>query len=132
MKQKLRSKVTRENITRSASECFSTIGYHQTDVDEICSRANLTKGAFYYHFSSKQDLFLEIFDQWINRVAEGIDIVRIDTSNILKALMDIPDGFTPMFEEVRNQLPIFLELYVKSLSDPDLKKIMLRSYNKFI
>ena len=132
MKQELRSKVTRENIIRSASECFTKIGYHQTDVDEICSRANLTKGAFYYHFSSKQDLFLEILDQWINRVAERIDITRIQTPDILRALMSIPDGFSPLFEEVGNQLPVFLELYVKSLSDPDLKKIMLRSYKKFI
>ncbi len=132
MKQKLRSKVTRENITRSASECFAKIGYHQTDVDEICRRANLTKGAFYYHFSSKQDLFLEIFDQWINRVAERIDISHIETSDILKALMRIPDGFSPLFLELGNQLPIFLELYVKSMSDPDLKKIILRSYKKFI
>ena len=132
MKQELRSKVTRENITRSASECFAKIGYHQTDVDEICSRANLTKGAFYYHFSSKQDLFLEIFDHWINRVAERIDIARIETSDILKALMSIPYGFSPLFLELGNQLPVFLELYVKSISDPDLKKVILRSYKKFI
>ncbi len=132
MKQKLRSKVTRENITRSASECFAKIGYHKTDVDEICHRANLTKGAFYYHFSSKQDLFLEIFDQWINKVAERIDIAHIETSDILKALMEIPDGFSPLFLELGNQLPVFLELYVKSLSDSDLKKIILRSYKKFI
>ena len=132
MKQELRSKVTRENITRSASECFAKIGYHQTDVDEICGRANLTKGAFYYHFSSKQDLFLEILDQWINKVAERIDIARIETPDILKALMGIPYGFSPLFLELGNQLPVFLELYVKSLSDPDLKKIILRSYKKFI
>ncbi len=46
--------------------------------------------------------------------------------------MSIPDGFSPLFLELGNQLPIFLELYVKSLSDPDLKKIILRSYKKFI
>jgi len=132
MKQELRSKVTRESIINSASDCFKKIGYHQTDVDEICSRANLTKGAFYYHFSSKQDLFLEILDQWINRVAERIDISRIETPDILRALMSIPDGFSPFFEELGNQLPVFLELYVKSLSDPGLKKIILHSYNKFI
>jgi len=132
MKQELRSKVTRENITRSASECFAKIGYHETDVDEICKRANLTKGAFYYHFSSKQDLFLEILDQWINKVTERIDVARIETHDILKALMGIPDGFSPLFLELGNQLPVFLELYIKSFSDPDLKKIILRSYKKFI
>ncbi len=92
----------------------------------------LPKEHFIIIFHPKQDLFLEIFDQWINKVAEKIDIARIETPDILKALMGIPDGFSPLFLELGNQLPIFLELYVKSMSDPDLKKIILRSYKKFI
>ncbi len=36
------------------------------------------------------------------------------------------------YHELGNQLPVFLELYVKSFSDPDFKKIILRSYKKFI
>lgn len=132
MKQKIRSRTSRENIINSASECFTKIGYDQTDVEEICRRANLTKGAFYYHFSSKQDLFLEILDQWINRVAERIDFTSVGTSSILEAIMSIPENFSPLFEEVGNQLPVFLEIYVKSISDPGLKKTILKSHKKFI
>jgi AcrR family transcriptional regulator len=132
MKQETRSRTSRENIINAASECFAKIGYDQTDVEEICRRANLTKGAFYYHFSSKQDLFLEILDQWINRVAARIDFARMGASSVLEAIMGIPENFSPLFVEVGNQLPVFLEIYVKSLSDPDLKKTVLRSYKKFI
>jgi AcrR family transcriptional regulator len=132
MKQETRSRTSKENIIKSASECFAKIGYGQTDVEEICKRANLTKGAFYYHFSSKQDLFLEILDQWINRVAAKIDFSRMKAENILETIMEIPDSFSPLFEEVGNQLPVFLEIYVKSISDPDLKKTVLKSYKKFI
>jgi len=132
MKQETRSRTSRENIIKAASECFAKIGYSQADVDEICRRANLTKGAFYYYFSSKQDLFLEILDQWINRVAEKIDFSRIGDDGILEAITGIPDSFSPLFQEVGNQLPVFLEIYVKSLSDPGLKNTVLKSYKKFI
>ena len=132
MKQETRSKTSRENIINSAYECFAKIGYDQTDVEEICRRANLTKGAFYYHFSSKQDLFLEILDQWINRVTERIDFSRMGTEDILEAIMGIPENFSPLFKEVGNQLPVFLDIYVKSLSDSDLKKTVVKSYKKFI
>lgn len=57
MKQKLRSKTTKDSILQAASECFATGGYWKIDIDDICKKANLTKGAFYYHFSTKQDLF---------------------------------------------------------------------------
>jgi AcrR family transcriptional regulator len=132
MKQETRRKTSRENIINSASECFAKIGYEKTDVDKICRRANLTKGAFYYHFSSKQDLFLEILDQWINRVAARIDLSSIKADAILETIIEIPDSFSPLFLEVGNQLPIFLEIYVKALSDPGLKKTVLKSYKKFI
>ncbi|MCD4670881.1 MAG: TetR/AcrR family transcriptional regulator [Actinomycetia bacterium] len=132
MKQEIRSKTTRENIIATASQCFSKIGYGRTDVGEICRRADLSKGAFYYHFSSKQDLFLEILDQWIKKVAGKMDHIGMTSPEILEVIIGIPDNFSPLFEEIGNQLPIFLEIYVKALSDPDLKKIVLKSYKKFI
>ncbi len=132
MKQEMRSRTSREALIKAASECLAKIGYDQTDVGEICRRASLTKGAFYYHFSSKQDLFMEILDQWINRVSGKIDLSRMGAEGILEAITGIPDSFSPLFQEVGNQLPVFLEIYVKSLSDPGLKKTVLRSYKKFI
>jgi hypothetical protein len=75
---------------------------------------------------------LEILDKWINRVAARIDFTRMKADSILETIMEIPDSFSPLFEEVGNQLPIFLEIYVKSLSDPDLKKTVIKSYKKFI
>ena len=132
MRQKLRSKATKESILKAASECFTIEGYDQTDVDGICRKANLTKGAFYYHFSSKQELFLELLEQWINRVAEKLDFSNIKSQDILRLISTIPNIFSSIFIEARNQLPVFLELYVKSITDSDLKKTVIKSYEKFI
>jgi len=132
MKQKTRSKNSREKIISIASDCFARIGYNQTDVEEICRKADLTKGAFYYHFSSKQDLFLKIMDQWINRLVDQTSFSTMDTDDILEIMKKIPEQFSPLFEEAGNQLPVFMEIYVKSFSDPPLKKIVLTIYGKFI
>jgi AcrR family transcriptional regulator len=50
MKQELRSKATKDSILRAAVECFQKKGYYTADIDDICKKANLTKGAFYYLF----------------------------------------------------------------------------------
>jgi len=132
MKQALRSKTTKDSILKAAAICLAEKGYDKTDVDEICKKASVTKGAFYHHFSSKQELFLEMLDLWMKRVASQLDLNELKPKNTLELLLSIPGKFKPVFEEVDKQLPIFLELYIKSISDPELNKIVLKSYNDFL
>jgi len=51
--QKARS---RQRILDAAAECFRTQGYNATGINELMRRSNLTNGAFYAHFSSKEEL----------------------------------------------------------------------------
>ena len=117
MKQVLRGQTTKSSILKAAATCFAEKGYDKTDVDEICRKANLTKGAFYHHFSSKQELFIKMLEQWVKRVAGQLDLNKFKSKNTLELLLSIPEKFKPAFEEVDKQLPIFLQLFVKAISD---------------
>ena len=44
-------------------------GYAATSVDEICTAAGVTKGAFFHHFASKEALGVAAAEQWTNRAA---------------------------------------------------------------
>ncbi|MFI9276213.1 ScbR family autoregulator-binding transcription factor [Kitasatospora sp. NPDC052896] len=47
---------TRFALTTAAARAFGAHGYESTSVQEILRAAGLTKGAFYFHFSSKEEL----------------------------------------------------------------------------
>lgn len=49
---------TREKLLETAIELVWQSNYDNVGVNEICSRAGVTKGAFYHHFESKADLYL--------------------------------------------------------------------------
>ena len=49
---------TRARILRSARELFNRKGYSEVSIDQIMAAADLTRGGFYNHFSSKEELFL--------------------------------------------------------------------------
>ena len=48
----------REEILKAAYTCFSRGGYHATTIDDIALEAGLSKGAVYWHFEGKWELFL--------------------------------------------------------------------------
>lgn len=53
----------RAEIMKQAVHLFSLKGFHQTSVQEIAYAAEMSKGAFYKHFDSKELLFIEILKQ---------------------------------------------------------------------
>lgn len=57
MAHQLHSIQTRARIIGAAVKPFIRFGYEAISIEEICVAANVGKGAFYHHFSSKQALF---------------------------------------------------------------------------
>ena len=58
-----RSASTVGAITRAAKMLFAERGFAGTPVDEIVARAGVTKGAFYHHFASKEDVFAAVLQE---------------------------------------------------------------------
>ena len=57
-----RADTTRQRLIAAASRQFAHRGYSMVSLDDILAEAELTKGAMYFHFSSKQALALAIID----------------------------------------------------------------------
>ncbi|MBX9943816.1 MAG: TetR/AcrR family transcriptional regulator [Reyranella sp.] len=51
---------TRQEILDHAARLFRLRGYEATTIDDVMLAAGLTRGAFYAHFESKDDLFAEV------------------------------------------------------------------------
>lgn len=54
----------RNKILGSALAVIRTKGYAATSVDDLCAAAGVTKGAFFHHFRSKEDLAVAAADFW--------------------------------------------------------------------
>lgn len=66
MKKKTReqqAEETRQRIYQTALRLFETKGFNQVSVDEIVRKSKSSKGAFYGHFASKYDIFIEKFKE---------------------------------------------------------------------
>lgn len=51
---------TRERIVESARRLFNRHGFTGVSIDEIMAEAGLTRGGFYNHFTTKEELYAEV------------------------------------------------------------------------
>jgi len=67
MVRQARSEATRKKIIDAAVDLFTQVGYQATGLGDIIERAELTKGALYYHFDSKEALATAIIEEGADR-----------------------------------------------------------------
>ena len=66
-----RAEATRRRIIDSAVELFSELGYGETGLADVLQRAGVSKGAFYYHFDSKEAVATAIMEEYSQKVANA-------------------------------------------------------------
>ncbi|MCP2259418.1 transcriptional regulator, TetR family [Streptoalloteichus tenebrarius] len=85
MPQQHRAHATRQAILSAAAEEFDRAGYAATPLSAILRRSGVTKGAFYFHFPSKESLatalvraqeavWPELYQRWVE---QGVDPLRM-------------------------------------------------------
>lgn len=65
----------KKDIARNTKELFAQKGYSATSMEDICTINNRSKGSIYYHFKSKEELFMYLIklnnedwmDAWLEK-----------------------------------------------------------------
>lgn len=87
MATQARAAATRQKIIDAAVELFTDHGYAEIGLNDITKRAEITTGAFYYHFGSKEALAAAITQQgWpkaLKVFTECIDSKRPGLENVI-------------------------------------------------
>lgn len=69
-KKEIQAKETHRKILTASAKLFARHGYHKTTINDIAQAIQLTSGAIFHHFPSKEALLREVID-WL---ARGINI----------------------------------------------------------
>lgn len=80
---------TRETLLDTAIELIRHSNYDNVGVSEICSRAGVTKGAFYHHFESKADLYCAAADHFWSETKKALDTLCSPCSPPLEQLENL-------------------------------------------
>ncbi len=68
-----RKAATRRRLLDAAARVLSQRGYHGASVDDIVRESGTSKGAFYFHFPSKEEMFFGLVDDLASLITNRID-----------------------------------------------------------
>lgn len=125
-----RGENTRARILDAAAAGFAEQGYDGTSVAEICGRAGVSKGAFYHHFASKQDLFLELLGRWLDVLDHQLEEMRSEEAAIPQQLLTMTEMIQHVFRAAEDQLPVFLEFWARATHDPAIWEATIAPYRR--
>jgi AcrR family transcriptional regulator len=88
-RQQIRTAATCEKLLAAAEKIFARDGFEAARLAEIAESAGYTRGAFYAHFKSKEDIFFALLEFWVRRRIEEVNAVlqrHADPAARLRAL----------------------------------------------
>ncbi len=124
-----RSEETRARIMDAAIRRFAIVGYDAASVDDICTEAGVSKGAFYHHYPTKQAIFLALMQGWLSVIDMGMDAARKDT--VPETLVHMTNLLPGVFAAAEDRLPMFLEFWLKASRDETVWKAMIAPYRHY-
>lgn len=105
---------SRMRLLEAGSTVIRAKGYTATTVDDICAEAGVTKGSFFHHFKSKEDLVLGAvahWNQWTEAVFASAGYRKLDDP--LQRVLGYVDFRTAILDREVAQFTCFLGTLVQ-------------------
>lgn len=87
----------KETIIHESLKLFSLKGFLSTSIHDILLAANTSKGGFYNHFTSKEDLFFQVLDEargiWREKNLSDLDEIKNPIEKIIRLLTNYKDRY---------------------------------------
>jgi AcrR family transcriptional regulator len=126
-----RSLETRTRIIEAAMELFAQKGFEVTSVADICEAAGVSKGAFYHHFPSKQEIFREGMETWVENIDRQLALVRESGVDIPETLAVMTQMLPEIYQAAMGGLPMFLEFLSHSYRDPEILEAIASPHRRY-
>jgi len=124
------SEKTYEKILKAAAKRFSVKGFNETTMDEIAKEARVSKGALYWHFESKEALFVKLKEQAITKVVQTLKNTFGSSETFFSKLTK---GFqlylSPLTPEKRRKARLNMEFWTAAPKISGLNKMLSKQYD---
>jgi AcrR family transcriptional regulator len=110
----------RERLLASAARVFAERGYARASIDEIALDAGVTKGAVYWNFESKEELFFALLDQRLDAGARRLMGLTAGAPAEAESAPEVSAGLSEIIDGARDVVLLMHEHWSLAARDPRL------------
>lgn len=122
----------KDQILDAALTVLIQNGYERSRMDDVVQESQLSKGAIYWYYKSKKELYLDLVDFWVNRYSATINhLVETDQSapDQLKSLFNY---FIDQYESDPDPFFALTEFWSMAQKDAEFKQKLQIVYSRFL
>ena len=113
----------RHQIMDAAAACFCRNGFHQSTMQEICRQAELSPGAIYGYFASKEEIIESMIRERQAQTATIMEAIR-GRGGTLEVLDEMADVFFVNLEDPQ-KCAVNVELWAEALRSTRMRELVL-------
>ena len=113
--------ITRATLLKTALSVFSAKGYAAATLDDVAKAAKVTRGAIYWHFKSKADLYNTLVQEFSARGAVVVQEAVAEGGTLIDILRRIFIRVCTLIEEDKETRAVMELTLFKTGLDPELQ-----------
>ena len=128
---------TRELIIQNSFILFLKNGIKEVSINEIIRSCNLSKGAFYHHFESKEQVYMEVLNRFFFSYFKKQNVYYSTKITLAEKLERFERSFLGPYEEIAgllqtDQLTVYFRFLFQAASNFEItrKRVNIHFYRK--
>ena len=119
-------------ILRAARAVFIQEGYLASRVEDVAKRAGLSKGAVYFYFPSKRDLFLALVHEEHEATYSFLETAEGDDRTAAIKMLDLGQKYLDYFAGLKSPPRFFLMMCEQAIRDDEVREEVQAVHQRFV
>ena len=122
----------RYQILDAALEVIVNKGYEGSSMSDIVEKSKLSKGAIYWYYSSKKEVYLALVNHWVHRYSPTLNLIIADDKPASFQLKELFKYFISQYETDQKVFKAIAVFWSLASRDNDFKEKFDKVYSEFL
>ncbi|HIC38541.1 MAG TPA: TetR/AcrR family transcriptional regulator [Candidatus Marinimicrobia bacterium] len=122
----------KEQILDAALHVLVQNGYEQARMDDVVQSSNLSKGAIYWYYKSKKEMYLDLVNFWVKRYSVILNHIVEEEASPSRQLKDLFQFFIDQYETDPQPFAALTEFWSMAQKDDEFNTKLQKVYTHFL